>query len=181
MKTLGIFGSWRPQPNDPDYQLARQVGKLATRSGWRIATGGYSGIMEAASQGSVEAGGSPVGVTCPEIDVLLSHNTWVRERIQAVSLAERQAKCLSLCQAALFFPGRTGTVAELALAAELRSKGVLQFPIILMGNFWESFFTWLNYSNSLLAHSADEPSGKRLFMTVKSAEDAVQFLTDGNQ
>ncbi|MFZ4857805.1 MAG: LOG family protein [Desulfuromonadaceae bacterium] len=178
MKTLGVFGSWRPQSRDSEYRIARKVGKVATKLGWTILTGGYSGIMEAACRGSVEAGGFPIGVTCPEIDSMLVHNQWVRERIQANSLPIRQATCLSQCQAVLFFPGRTGTAAELALATELRSKDILKTPIILIGNFWEPFFEWLESSNNMLAHKADKPSEKRLFVIASSIRDVMRYLSE---
>lgn len=175
---VGIFGSWRPIATDNDYRLARETGRLATTAGWQVVTGGYSGIMEAASRGSVEAGGSPIGVTCPEIDRLLHHNQWVRELQPAPNLIQRQARCLALIDAAIFFPGRTGTAAELAQAAELRSKGVLTRPIILVSSFWEGYFEWLAQSNSRLIYSADEEPANQMFIAVSTAEEAITILKE---
>lgn len=178
IQRVGIFGSWRPKPTDNDYLLARETGKLATAGGWQVLTGGYSGVMEAASRGSVEAGGRPVGVTCPEIDRLLSPNQWVRELQPAPNLVQRQAQCLALIDAAIFFPGRTGTAAELAQATELRAKGVLTRPLILVSSFWEGYFAWLAESNNRLPHSSDEEPAKRLFVTVSTAAEAIHQLME---
>lgn len=175
---VGIFGSWRPLPGDADYELARTIGKLVTEDGWQVVTGGYSGIMEAASRGSVEAGGSPIGVTCPEINCFLKANQWVRELQSAPNLAQRQAQCLALIDAAIFFPGRTGTAAELAQAVELRSKGILTRRIILISSFWEGYFDWLDQSNKKLVYSADEGNKREMFIVASTADEAINALKE---
>jgi len=152
---VGIFGSWRPLEGDPIYELARQVGIVLAERGHQIITGGYSGVMEAASRGAKEGGGVSIGVTCPEIDTLLPHNPWLTQRISASDITERLSTSLRLIDAAVFFPGRAGTVSEIALASELRRKGIIHFPLILIGDYWLSFFRWMETIGSSLPYSQD--------------------------
>jgi len=173
---VGVFGTWRAQPGDELYSFAHEVGYLVTQKGFQIVTGGYSGVMEAACRGSVEAGGKPIGVTCPEIDALLPANEWVYDEIKSQNIAERTYRCMELCDVTIFFSGRTGTVCELAMAAELRSKGLLKQPIILMGNFWESFFHWLSSSNSKLDYSLDSERVE-VYKVASSPNEALLLIT----
>ena len=57
MKTISVFGSSRVNPGDEDYEAAVAVGAALAQAGYAVMTGGYSGIMEAASKGANEAGG----------------------------------------------------------------------------------------------------------------------------
>ena len=44
------------------YELAKEVGKRVAEMGAVLITGGRGGVMEAASQGAKEAGGTPIGI-----------------------------------------------------------------------------------------------------------------------
>jgi len=136
---VGIFGTWRACDGDRIYTRALQCGQVLAAAGKTVLTGGYSGVMEAASRGAVEAGGKAIGVTCPEIDKLMPANPWVTTRIPAKDLQDRLAIAFRMVEAAIFFPGRAGTMAELSLALELREKGTLRYPILLSCNFWDGF------------------------------------------
>ena len=63
-KLVVVFGGSEFLPEDPQYQEAHRLGKLLVEGGYRVCSGGYSGIMAAASRGAREAGGDPIGVTC---------------------------------------------------------------------------------------------------------------------
>ncbi len=175
---IAIFGTWRATPNDALYESARALGEKLTQLGCRIVTGGYAGVMEAACRGSAEAGGCPIGVTCPDIDALLPANQWIRERICTHTVPDRLSTMFRLSQAVVFFPGRGGTFTELALGAELREKGKLRFPLILMGDFWLPFFEWrVQLISGLPYDVSNEDSGNTLYKSVDSVEEAVTEIT----
>ncbi len=44
------------------YKIAEEVGKLIAEKGGVLITGGLGGVMEAASKGAKEAGGTTVGI-----------------------------------------------------------------------------------------------------------------------
>ncbi len=172
---IQICGSWRPKPGSQLYETAYQLGKAATEAGHTILTGGYSGVMEAASRGAVEARGQPIGVTCPELDAMLKPNKWVRELRKAESLPSRLCTCIEIADAAIFLPGRSGTACELSLAAEMRSKGLLAVPLILFGRFWAGYFEWLDRVAGSLEMPADERQPLS-HVIVSSVGEAVALL-----
>jgi uncharacterized protein (TIGR00725 family) len=48
--------------DDRTYLMAKEVGRLLAEAGAVVINGGYSGVMEAASWGAIEAGGTVIGV-----------------------------------------------------------------------------------------------------------------------
>src|SRR4051794_30500260 len=51
-RSVSVFGSARIEEDDPDYVLARQIGRRLGESGFSVITGGGPGIMEAANRGA---------------------------------------------------------------------------------------------------------------------------------
>jgi predicted Rossmann-fold nucleotide-binding protein len=62
-RLITVFGSSRARGGDELYVEAWRMGQLLGQSGFDVATGGYSGVMEAVSRGAHEAGAHVVGVT----------------------------------------------------------------------------------------------------------------------
>src|SRR5271157_409512 len=52
VKKVTIFGSARIKPDNPIYQLARELGEKLSGAGYMVITGGGSGIMQAANEGA---------------------------------------------------------------------------------------------------------------------------------
>ena len=50
-KVISVFGSSRPRPGDAEYADAQSLGTELARKGFVVCTGGYGGVMEAASRG----------------------------------------------------------------------------------------------------------------------------------
>jgi predicted Rossmann-fold nucleotide-binding protein len=53
-KVVTIFGSSKPAENEEQYITAYSIGKQLALRGFDICTGGFNGIMEAASKGAVQ-------------------------------------------------------------------------------------------------------------------------------
>ena len=173
---IGVFGAWRAAEGDPIYSLAVEYGRALAAAGQCVLTGGYSGVMEAACRGAVESGGTTIGVTCPEIDRFLPVNPWVTEEIKAKDIQERLAISLRLADAAIFFPGRRGTITELAFALELREKGLLQYPVFLPCDYWDSFLHAYAAVNKQLAYPSSDSPGSMLFMHCPTPANALSRL-----
>src|SRR5262245_16940865 len=60
---IAVYGSSTIRETDPEYGLARDLGRALAEGGAYVMTGGYGGAMEACSRGCHEAGGHVVGVT----------------------------------------------------------------------------------------------------------------------
>ena len=55
VRKVSIFGSARTQPNDSNYQLASELGRLLSQQGMMVIAGGGPGIMQAAWKGPGES------------------------------------------------------------------------------------------------------------------------------
>lgn len=138
---ITVFGGSKPRPGEPDYEQARQLGKLLGEAGHTVLTGGYVGTMEAVSSGAAGAGAHVIGVTCDEIEAWRpgGHNRWVQEEIRFPSLRERLYALIEGCDAAVAMPGGVGTLAEVAMMWNLLLTGAITpRPLILAGPGWKA-------------------------------------------
>src|SRR5713101_10167934 len=143
-KIVSIFGGSAPKPETPPYEDARALGAALARAGWTVATGGYTGVMEAASRGACEAGGHVIGVTCSLIEEWrgLRANEWVKEEKSFATLRERLGHLVEFCDAAVALPGGIGTLSEVALCWSLLQTGeIKRKPFILLGPVWHATVT----------------------------------------
>ena len=137
---ISVFGSSAPRPGSADYESARDLGKRLAEAGYVVQTGGYSGVMEAASRGAAEAGGHVIGVTCAQIEAFrpLGPNEWVKEEVRKETLRERVLHLVEHCDAIIILPGGIGTLSELALAWSLVQVGdIPPKPLIPVGGLWQ--------------------------------------------
>src|SRR5215213_1776620 len=90
-KTVAVFGSARVQPNTDEYEECYQVGRALARAEYITLTGGYSGVMEAASRGASEAGGVVHGATVESLERIGESrlNQWVGREYRYPTLRER--------------------------------------------------------------------------------------------
>lgn len=136
-KVVTIFGSSKPQAGEPDYEIARKLGRLLAEAGFTICNGGYGGTMEAAARGAKEAGGSTIGVTMEFVNPRA--NQWTDETIVVKSLVDRLMKLIELGDAYVVLRGGTGTLLELAAVWELMNKRAIRSrPVVVVGEFWNS-------------------------------------------
>ncbi len=137
---ISVFGSNDPQPGSADYESARELGGQLARLGCTVQTGGYYGVMEAASRGAGEAGGHVIGVTCIQIERFrpLGPNAWVKEEIRKPTLRERMLHLVECCDGIVAMPGGIGTLSELAMAWNFVQVGEIPpKPIIPFGGLWQ--------------------------------------------
>lgn len=132
---ISVFGSSRCQPQSQLYQLAYELGRALGKAGFAVASGGYSGAMEAVSRGAAECGGHVIGVVSSAVSG--KTNPWVAEKIVAASWQERLHKLISLGDGYVACRGGTGTLVELAVAWEMMCKRVMpRRPLVALGEFW---------------------------------------------
>jgi uncharacterized protein (TIGR00730 family) len=176
-KIVSVFGGSAPRPGTSAYAEAQQLGALLARAGWTVATGGYSGVMEAASHGAAEAGGHVIGVTC----TLIEHwregfraNEWVKEEIKFASLRERLYHLVEFCDAAIALPGGIGTLSEIALTWSLLQTGeIAPKPLVLVGRVWsETVTAFLREADGYV-----RPEHRTLARVADGLEDAVKIIS----
>ncbi len=144
MKIASVFGGSAPKPRSAAYDEAVLMGRLLAQAGFAVATGGYTGVMEAASRGAAEAGGHVIGVTCGLIENWregFAPNRWVKEEIRFASLRERLYHLVTFCDAAVALGGGIGTLSEVSLMWSLMQTGeIKRKPLVLVGPLWHGTF-----------------------------------------
>jgi uncharacterized protein (TIGR00730 family) len=172
-KVVTIFGSSKPQPGEPEYELARKLGGLIANAGFSICNGGYGGTMEAAARGAREANGSTIGVTMESVNP--QANQWIDRTIVVKTLIDRLMKLIELGDAYVVLRGGTGTLLELAAVWELMNKQMMRSRlVVVVGKFWDSTVETVKKELSLegLEWSA------RHVRVVKDPEECVKALKE---
>ena len=168
-KTITIFGSSAPSEDDAQYKFAYRLGALLAHNGFNICTGGYKGIMEAASKGAFDNGGLVYGVT---IELWKSEpNPFITIEIREAKLFDRVTKLLELGDAYVILQGGTGTLLEFAAVWEYANKN-LQQPksIICHSNMWKEIVEVMNNQMKLENRRTD------LIKYCNSVEEIVEYL-----
>ncbi len=175
-KIVSVFGGSAPRPGTPPYAEAQTLGAALARAGWTVATGGYTGVMEAASRGACEAGGHVIGVTCGLIEDWkgLRANAWVKEEQRFSTLRERLGHLVEFCDAAVALPGGVGTLSEIALTWSLLQTGeIKRKPFILLGPVWHAMVSAFLREGGMYLRAGDEA----LVYLAAGIDDAVQQLS----
>jgi uncharacterized protein (TIGR00730 family) len=133
LRGIAVFGSSEPLPGEPLYETARELGRLLALRGQPVVTGGYGGVMEAASRGARSAGGRAVGVTC-RIFGSRAANAYVSDMRESDDLFDRTRELVRLARGFVVLEGKAGTLAELGSLWALDRAGCLgRRPVILLG------------------------------------------------
>ena len=94
--------------------VAEEVGRLLAEAGAVVVTGGLGGVMEAASKGAREAGGTTLGIL-PGSD-RRDANPWVTVAVPTGMGEARNALVVRAADGLIAVGGEWGTLSEIALA-----------------------------------------------------------------
>lgn len=147
---VSVFGSARVAPEHPRYALGVEVGRRIAEAGFPVITGGGPGLMQAANQGAVDAGGRSIGLTI-ELPREEEPNPFADTVVPFEHFFVRKTVFVRYSCAFVTLPGGFGTLDELFESLTLVQTGKLHsFPVILIGTeFWSAAIDWLR--ESLLA------------------------------
>ncbi len=135
-KIITVFGSSRPRAGDAEYEQARELGHALAGRGCTVCTGGYGGVMEAASRGAKEASGRVLAVTAAFFSARA--NAWVDEEVRVATWQDRLFELIRRGHGYVACKGGTGTLVELAVVWEMLNKGVMgSKPFVILGEFWQ--------------------------------------------
>lgn len=170
-KVITIFGSSKPADNEDQYITAYNLGKKLALNGFDICTGGFNGIMEAASKGAVESGGQTIGVT---VNLWKGHiNNYITREIKCSTLLERINKLIELGNGFAVLQGGTGTLLELAAVWEYINKGLMETkPIACHSTIWKKIVFEMHQQMKLEGRSTD------LVKTFDTVEEIVNYFKE---
>lgn len=171
-RTVAVFGSARPLPGSAAYEEARVLGRRLAEAGFVVINGGYSGTMEGASQGAVEAGGRAVGVTCALFDRRRPDgNAYLSEKVHTPDLLARLRVLTERADGFVVLDGGVGTMLELLLVWNLLAIGATNKPCVLVGANWKQVLMALDRETQI------EPAHTALLRVVETPQQAVDLLS----
>lgn len=171
-KTITIFGSAIPLVDDAQYKFAYELGSALAKEGFNICTGGYSGIMDAASKGAYDNAGFVYGVTINLWDK--EPNPYITVEVREQKLFERITKLIELGDAYVILQGGTGTLLEFAAIWEYANKNLQpEKPIICHSQMWKQIVGVMNKQMQLENRRTD------LVKCVNSVDEIVDILKKG--
>lgn len=136
MKLIGVLGSSRVIPADPEYDDAHALGREIALRGGVVVCGGYGGVMEAACRGAAENGGGSIGIVLAGGG---DPNRWVSRAEIAPDLGARLKRLRDEPRAWIILPRGLGTLLEIAWICESIAKGdTPQRPVIFLRDFWRT-------------------------------------------
>lgn len=173
IQNVTVFGGSRPTPED--YAAAERLGARLARAGFNVITGGYIGVMEAASRGAAAAGGHVIGITCEEIEAWrpVKANDWVHEERRMSRLRDRLMELIESCDAAIALPGGPGTLTEITMMwNHLLTEAIPPRRLILVGPGWKATF------DAFFAHLGDytPQEQRRWLLFAKDVDQAMEIL-----
>jgi uncharacterized protein (TIGR00730 family) len=176
-RIVTVFGSSRPRADHADYEEARSLGRALAEAGFSVCSGGYAGVMEAASRGAKEAGGKTYGVTAEFFQA--KANAWIDTEVRVKTWQERLFELVRVADGFVTCKGGTGTLVELAVVWEMLNKSVIGGkPMVVLGEFWTPILDRVREvehpgpwgeANGKLVHTAATPAEAAEFLSKKLA------------
>lgn len=144
-KIVTIFGGSKCRDDSEEYSLARKLGGLLARAGFTVCTGGYLGVMEAASRGAHEQGGRVLGIVMNQFKN--EPNRYLTDKVATEHFYERLQHLITRSVAFIALRGGMGTVTELSLVwNKLQTRVIEPRPLILLGACWKPLLEcWRRY------------------------------------
>src|SRR4051812_23449015 len=135
-KIITIFGGSKCGPDSPEYQEAKDLARRLAEAGFTICTGGYLGVMEAASRGAREAGGRVYGIVMNQFKH--EPNRYLTDKVATDHFYDRLQNLITRSVGFVALRGGMGTVTEISLVWNKLTTGVLERrPLVLLGDAWK--------------------------------------------
>ena len=172
---VSIFGSARPAPDSPYYQLAETIARRLSDAGFSVISGGGPGIMEAANRGAFHGKSPSIG-----LNIQLPHEQTTNS-YQDISQSfrhffARKYMFVRFANAYVVMPGGFGTLDELLEALTLIQTGKSRrIPIILVHSpFWSGLIDW--FRSTLVSEGVISPEDVDLIQLIDQPEDVVEAI-----
>ncbi len=134
-KIVTIFGGSKCSHDSDEYREALALGASLAKAGYTICTGGYLGVMEAASRGAHEHGGRVLGIVMNQFKA--EPNRFLTDKVATVHFYERLQNLIDRSVGFVALRGGMGTVTEVSLVWNKLSTRVIDYrPLVLLGNCW---------------------------------------------
>jgi uncharacterized protein (TIGR00730 family) len=173
-RIVTIFGGSKCGPDSDEYREAQMLGGLLARAGFTICTGGYLGIMEAASRGAREAGGRVFGIVMNQFKA--EPNRYLTDKVASDHFYDRLQNLITRSVGFVAFKGGMGTVTEVSLVwNKLQTRVLERRPIVLIGDCWRQVVK--AWQENLVVSDQDVA----LLLFADDAEEAAGLIVEHSQ
>ena len=176
---VSIYGSARTPADDPDFQLAAQMGRLLSRRGFMVITGAGPGIMEAGHRGAGKDMSFGVNIMLPFEQAANPTIAGDPKLVHLKYFFTRKLLFVRESHAAAFFPGGFGTMDEAFELLTLIQTGKANvMPIVCLQAPGSDYWTrWMDFmSRQLLPGSFISESDLSLLKIFDNAEAAADEI-----
>ena len=174
-RIVTIFGGSKCGESDTEYVQARRAGELLAQAGFTICTGGYLGVMEAASRGAREAGGRVLGIVMNQFKS--EPNRFLTDKVATSHFYERLQGLITRSVGFIAIRGGMGTVTELSLVwNKIQTRVIEPRPLVLLGDCWRPVVEqWQKY----LAVSDRDVAALDFASTPEEAVEIIKAKSEG--
>lgn len=163
------------------YEAAAEFGREVARRGWRLVYGGGRvGLMGAAADGALEAGGEVIGIIPGFLhDFEVGHHGVTRLEV-VESMHIRKMRMFDLSDAFCILPGGLGTLDETFEIMTWRQLGLHEKPIVLanLKGFWSPFLALLQSQVEAKLVRPEHAALLQTFETIPELFDALGERTE---
>lgn len=171
-----VYGSARFEPDHPHYQRGLALGQALAQAGLTVMTGGGPGVMQAANQGAMEAGGASAGcsIELPHEDP----NPYLTVHAQSPYFFIRKLMLTRYSVGFIALPGGYGTLDELfEMITLVQTRRMEALPIVLLDRtFWAPLIDFIVDScmknGTVSAHELD------FILVTDSIDKAIAHIKD---
>ena len=170
-RIVTIFGGAKCGEECEEYVQALRAGQLLAEAGFTICTGGYLGVMEAASRGAHERGGRVLGVVMNQFKA--EPNRYLTDKVASAHFYERLQNLIIRSVGFVAIRGGAGTVTELSLVwNKLQTRVIEPRPLVLLGACWPPVI------ESLREHLVVSEQDVALLDFAATPEEAVRVIIE---
>lgn len=176
--TVTIYGASSPDI-DPRFAAdARTLGELiAARGATLVSGGGRTGLMAAAIEGALAAGGHTVGI----LPGFMIERSWqhpgLSELVATPDMHSRKERMAACADAVIALPGGVGTFEELLEIITWRQLGLYQGNIVIL-NTLDYYAPLLDMLRRSIEMHFMNPDHASLWATAQSPAEAVALALD---
>ena len=175
-RVVAVFGSTRTPEDHPNYELARETGRLLAEAKFAVITGGGPGVMEAANRGAREGGSLSIGlnIRLPEEQ---RPNPYLDVEYECHYFFVRKMMFAKYAHGFVIFPGGFGTLDELFESLTLiQTRSLANFPVILVGKrYWTPLIDWMR--EAMVAEGCIRPEDLQSIGITDDPRTVAHWLT----
>lgn len=179
VKKVGIFGSARTKPDEPEYKTTVEFARRMSEEGFMTITGAGPGIMAAGNEGAGRENSFGLDISLPFETCANPYIHGDEKLVEFNYFFTRKLSFVKESDAAVAMPGGVGTMDEIFEALTLIQTGKSTvYPLVLLdckgGTYWKF---WLQFMGEhLMRLNLISRSDFSLFKVTDDVEEAVQEI-----